>query len=67
MKSSIKVVKRKRDEDANESKVSEGEKSIERSRREMVTTIKSWITELQQRKRDQEHSSSDLRVTANAR
>jgi hypothetical protein len=66
MKSSIKIIKRKQDEDSNELKGSEGERSVERSTREMVTTIKSWIIELQQRKRDQGHSFSDLPVTATA-
>ena len=66
MKSSIKIVKRKRDEDSNDLKTSEGEKSVERSTREMVSTVKSWIAELQQRKRAQGHSFSDLSVIATA-
>jgi hypothetical protein len=56
MKSSIKIIKQKRDEDSTELKTSEGEKSVEQSTREMVTTVKSWIVELQQRKRAQASS-----------
>lgn len=51
MNSLIKVIKRKQDEDSDGSKASEGAKSVERSTREMVSTVKSWIAELQQRKR----------------
>ena len=53
MKSSIKIIKRKeyeklkQEEVPNELKTSEGEKSVERSTREMVSTVKSWIAELQ--------------------
>jgi hypothetical protein len=66
MKSSIKIIKRKRDEDVKESKTSAGEKSVERSRREMVSTVKSWITELQERKSAQAHSLFHLVVTTKA-
>ena len=66
MKSSIKIIKRKRDEDANDLKTSEGENSVERSTREMVRTVKSWIAELQERKRAQAHSFSRLTVTTTA-
>jgi hypothetical protein len=55
MKPSIKIIKRKQDEDSNELKISESEKSVEQSRREMASTVKSWIAELQQRKRAQGH------------
>jgi len=57
MKASIKIVKRRLDEkhkqESNESKTSEARKSAERSTSEMVSTVKSWIVELQQRKRSQ--------------
>jgi hypothetical protein len=45
-------------------KPSENENSVERSTREMVSTVKSWIAELQQRKRAQVHSFSHLPVIA---
>ena len=64
MKSSIKIVKRKRDEDSKDLRTSEGEKSVERSTREMVSTVKSWIAELQERKRAQNQSFSHLTVFA---
>ncbi len=65
MNSSIKIVKRKRDENPNDLKTSDAEQSVERTR-EMVSTVKSWIAELQQRKRDQGHSFSNLTVIATA-
>ncbi len=51
MKSSIKIIKRKRDDQPQESKPSESEDSVERGTREIVSTVKSWIAELQQKKR----------------
>ena len=52
MKASIKIVKGRRDEkhkqESNESKTSEAKKSAERSTSEMVSSVKSWIVELQQ-------------------
>jgi hypothetical protein len=66
MQSSIKVIKRKQGEEANDLKTSAGEKSVEQNTREMVSTVKSWIAELQQRKRAQAHSFSPLPVMANA-
>jgi lipid II:glycine glycyltransferase (peptidoglycan interpeptide bridge formation enzyme) len=66
MKSSIKIIKPKRDEDPKDLQPSENEKSVERSTREMVTTVKSWIAELQKRKRAQVQSFSHLTVIATA-
>lgn len=56
MKSSIKIIKRKRDEDSIDLKPAQGAKSVEQSTREMVGTVKSWIAELQQRK----HAQADV-------
>jgi chromatin segregation and condensation protein Rec8/ScpA/Scc1 (kleisin family) len=67
MKASIKIVKRKRNEDSTELKTSDGEKSVEQSTREIVGTVKSWIVELQQRKRAQASSFPQLPVVATAR
>jgi hypothetical protein len=64
VKSSIKIIKRKREEDSNDLKASEEKKPVEPSTREMVSTVKSWIAELQKRKRAQVHSFSHLPVTA---
>jgi len=66
MKSSIRIIKRKRGEDSRDLKTPEGEKSVERSTREMVSVVKSWIAELQQRKRAGGHSFSHLPVIATA-
>ena len=62
MNSSIKIVKRKQNEkykpdrDSNELQTSEIEKSTDQSKREIASTIKGWIADLQQRKRAQDHS-----------
>lgn len=66
MKSSIRIIKRQRNDDSNDVKTSEGEKSVERSTREIVSTVKSWIAETQQRKRAQSQSFSHLTVFATA-
>jgi hypothetical protein len=60
MKSSIKIIKRKTDDQPQESKPSESKDSVERGTREIVSTVKSWIAELQQKKRAQSHSFSPL-------
>ncbi len=60
MRSSIKIIKPKHVEDSNNSRTAEAEKSVEQSTREMVSTIKGWIAELQDRKRTERHSLSQL-------
>lgn len=55
MKSSIKIIKRKQNEDSIDLKTAEVEKSVEETTREMVSTVKGWIAELQQRKHTQAH------------
>jgi hypothetical protein len=66
MNSTIKIIKRNRNEDANDLKVSEGEKSVEQRTREMVSTVKHWIAELQEKKRAQVSSFPPLPVIAAA-
>ena len=66
MKPSIKIIKRRQDGDSYEVKTAEGEKSVERSTREMASTVKSWIAELQDRKRAQSHSFPSLPVIIDA-
>lgn len=66
VKSSIRVIKRRQDADESDFKTSEDEISVERSTREMVSTVKSWIAELQERKRTQAHSFSRLTATTPA-
>jgi len=66
MNSPIKIIKRRRDEDLINSKPAESEKSEEQSTREMVGTVKSWIAELQQRKRAQALVFPSLPVIAGA-
>ena len=56
MKPAIKIIKRKQDNDSTNLPASNGEQSVERSTRAMVSTVKGWIVELQQRKRAEIHS-----------
>lgn len=56
MKAAIKIIKRKQDNESNDLAGPSGGQSAERSTREMVSTVKSWIVELQQRKRTEPHS-----------
>ena len=60
MKSTVKIVKRKQGEDENDLKTAQPEKSVERTTRDVVSTVKGWISELKQRKRSQSHSFSPL-------
>ena len=66
MKPSVRVIKQNREEQPKESTPPQGEKSVERSTREMVSTVKSWIVALQQRKRLQGHSFVPLPVIPTA-
>ena len=50
MKQSIKIIRRKKDEDSKELNTFEAGTSVERSTREMAKTVKCWMAEFQQRK-----------------
>ena len=56
MKSSIKIIKRKQNDNSNESRNGKAEKTAERNTREMVSTVKTWIYEMQQKRRAQGHT-----------
>jgi hypothetical protein len=56
MKPTIKIIKRKQDNDSITLPTAKHEQSVEQSTRAMVSTVKSWIAELQQRKRAEVHS-----------
>jgi hypothetical protein len=60
MKSTVKIVKRKQGEDENDLKTTKPQKSVELATREVVSTVKGWISELKQRKRGQSHSFAPL-------
>jgi hypothetical protein len=60
MKSSIKIIKPNQGENPEDLKPSERENSVERSTREIVSTVKSWIVELQQRKCAQVPQDHDI-------
>jgi len=64
MRMSIKIIKPNRGEAPIEAPPAQHEKSVQQSTREMVSTVKSWIAELQDRKRAQRQSFALLPVTA---
>ena len=66
MRTSIKVIKPNRPEATREVLTPQLEKSVEQTTREIVSTVKSWIAELQDRKRNQRHSFALLPVAASA-
>ena len=51
MNSAVRIVKRKRNEVLKDFEADQREKSGRQSTREIVTTVKGWIAELQQRQR----------------
>jgi hypothetical protein len=59
MRKSIKIVKRNA-EATKELSTVKHEKSVEQSTREMVGTVKTWIAELQDRKREAQRRSLAL-------
>jgi hypothetical protein len=67
MTSAIKIIKRKQAGDSNNLATCNSEQSVEQSTREMVSTVKSWIAELQQRKRAETHSFPSLPAVVTAR
>jgi len=64
MATRVKIVKRNQPREAITALESDTQKSHEETTREMVRTIKSWVTELQDRKRRQPHSLPDFPVVA---
>jgi hypothetical protein len=56
MKAGIRIIKRNAAGDATDLQTATAEKSVEQTTREMVSTVKSWIAEVQQRKRTERHS-----------
>jgi hypothetical protein len=56
MRTGIRIIKRNAESAANELQTATAEKSVEQTTREMVSTVKSWIAEVQQRKRTERHS-----------
>jgi hypothetical protein len=53
MKSSIKIIKHKRNDNTNHSRIGQAEKTAERTTRETVSIVKSWIDDLKKKRRAQ--------------
>ncbi len=58
MNSAVRILKRGRSEASEDLKTDRGEKSGQQSTREIVSTIKGWIAELQQRQREEERAGA---------
>jgi len=56
MTTQVKIVKKNRSQETIATLDSEAQKPHEPNTRDMVRTIKSWVTEFQDRKRQQTHS-----------
>ncbi|HSE25629.1 MAG TPA: hypothetical protein VLB68_28450 [Pyrinomonadaceae bacterium] len=62
MATQVKIVKKNRPQETLATLDSEAQKPHEPTTRDMVRTIKSWVTEFQDRKRQQTHSLPDFPV-----
>ncbi len=51
MNSRVRIVKRERNESLNDFQANQREKPDQQTVREIASTVKSWVAELQQRKR----------------
>jgi len=56
MNSGVRILKRGVNEVPNDLKAGQDEKNGQQSTREIVSTIKRWIAELEQRRREEEHT-----------
>ena len=60
MNSAVRILKRGRNEGVKDLKPGQDEKRGQQSTHEIVSTIKGWITELEQRRRDEERTWAAL-------
>ena len=60
MSSRVRIVKRGRNEALKDPQTNKREKTDQLSTREIAATVKSWVTELQQRKRARRDAFSAL-------
>ncbi len=51
MNSRVRIIKRERSESLNDFQANQREKTDQQTVREIVSTVKGWVAELQQRKR----------------
>jgi hypothetical protein len=52
----VRIVKHGRNDDLKSLPLGQDEKTHRQSNREIISTVKSWVAELKQRKRASEHS-----------
>jgi hypothetical protein len=62
MTTQVKIVKKNRSPETIATLESEAQKPQEPNKRDLVRTIKSWVTEFQDHKRQQTHSLPDFPV-----
>ena len=61
MKSAVKIIRRGQNKSSTEVLAGQDEQAGAQSSREIVRTVKAWISELHQRRRDEQVASSALR------
>ena len=61
MNSAVKIIKRVKRENLTEVRAGQDERAGPPSTREMMETVKGWIADLHQRRRDEELASSAFR------
>ena len=67
MNSGIKIIKRSRTDGLQNSPLPQDEKTAPQSEREIAGTIKTWIAELAQRRRADEHRAAELLAAIHCR
>ena len=67
MNSGIKVIKRTRTDEWQNAPPRQDEKTGRQSEREIAGTVKNWIAELAQRRRDDEHRAAQLLAAIHCR
>ena len=63
MNSAVKIIKRGQNKTSTADVASQDEQTGEQSTREIVKTVKGWISELHQRRRDEQDRSSAFKIS----
>ena len=67
MNSGIKIIKRSRTDELQDSPLRQDEKTGRQSEREMAGTVKNWIAELAQRRRAEERRAAQILAVIHGR
>ena len=67
MNSGIKIIKRNRTEESQNSALRQDEKTVRQIEREITGTVKNWIAEMAQRRRADEHRAAQIIAAVHSR